>query len=310
MKRVLVIGGSGFVGSHVVRALVADGVRPTLFGPLMDGDRLSDLAGRIDMVEGSILSRPALREVLEVSRAEAVVSCAAFGSGRLGLMRSGEAEADAALDVNVAGLTRLLDAAREAGVRRVVWTSSTVVYGPSAEYPEQPVIEAAPVGPVTFYGLTKALAEQVSLYHRRRHGLDVVALRLPLVLGPGLWYEGAAAALAGLFRDPGPATLRFHDETLDLIHVADVARAVLALLPHPGELAPVYNLEGFRCRASEMLSFIAARRPGPPVTLAPTPPALLFPLVSGARLRADTGFVPAYDLARFVDAMLEGLGCT
>ena len=60
-----------------------------------------------------------------------MVSCAAHGAGKLGLMRSGEAEADATLAVNVLGHRNLLEAAREAGVARVIWTSSTVVYGPA-----------------------------------------------------------------------------------------------------------------------------------------------------------------------------------
>ena len=152
------------------------------------------------------------------------------------------------------------------------------------------------------------MAEQVSLYHRRRHGVDAVALRLPLVLGPGLWYEGAGKALALLFRIPALDFLTFHDEEMDLIHVADAARALVTLLHGPASLAPIYNLEGFRCRASDMLRAIAARRPGPIVRRDPVTPALVFPLVSGARLRTDTGFAPAYDLEGFVDAMLEGKG--
>ena len=134
-ERVLVVGGRGFVGSHVVRALIATGARPQLFGPAMAEDRLSDLAGAFDEHEASLESRDRLREVLAASQARFVVSCAAHGAGKLGLMRSGEAEADATLAVNVLGHRNLLEAAREAGVARVIWMSSTVVYGPAEPGP-------------------------------------------------------------------------------------------------------------------------------------------------------------------------------
>jgi UDP-glucose 4-epimerase len=222
-------------------------------------------------------------------------------------LRSGEADADAAMGVNVAGLARLLDAAREQGIGRVVWTSSTVVYGPAADYVAQPVDEGAPIAPITWYGLTKAMAEQVSAYHRRRHRLRATALRLPLVLGPGLWYEGAAAALASLFRDPAPAEITFHDEPIDLVHVADVSRAILLLLEADAP-APVYNLEGFRARASDLLRRLEARRPGLSIRHNIVPPPLELPLISGRLLAADTGFAPDYDLDRFVDSMLESGG--
>lgn len=303
LNRVVVIGGDGFVGSHVVRALVAAGSRPVVFGPAMDGDRLGDLASRFDRLEGSILAPDALGAVL--ADAEGVVSCAAHG-GPHGLLRAGEADAQAAIAVNVTGLHVLLQAARAARVRRVVWTSSTVVYGPASSYPG-PVNEGAAVAPTSLYGLTKAMAEQVSAYHRRA-GLDVVALRLPLVLGPGLWYRGAAWGLASLFQQP--AALAIDDVVLDLIGVADAAAAMLAVLRHPGPLAPVYNLAGVRARPSELVALIAQRRRGSPTRLDPAPsvpaPSIPLPLIDGARLRADTGFTAPPDLASFVDAMLEG----
>lgn len=301
------VGGRGFVGSHVVRALVTAGALPQLFGPAMAQDRLADLAGRFDEHEGSLESRDRLREVFAASNARLAVSCAAHGAGRLGLMRSGEAEAEAALAVNVLGHRNLLGAAREADVERVVWTSSTVVYGPSALYPTQPVDEAAPTAPVTFYGLTKTLAEAVAAYHVRRHGQSVVGLRLPLVLGPGLWYEGVAAGLMGLFdaaKSSAPARLAFHDHPLDLIHVGDVAEALVDVLRHEGPLEAVYNLEGFRARASEIVADIASVRPGARIALDVTEPAALFPLISGARLQADLGFTARRDRRSFVAAML------
>ena len=307
-ERVLVVGGRGFVGSHVVRALIATGARPQLFGPAMAEDRLSDLAGAFDEHEASLESRDRLREVLAASQARFVVSCAAHGAGKLGLMRSGEAEADAALAVNVLGHRNLLEAAREAGVARVIWMSSTVVYGPAELYPAQPVDETAPTAPVTFYGLTKTLAEEIAAYYVRRHGQSVVGLRLPLVLGPGLWYEGVAAGLMGLFgaaKVDSPASLVFHHHCLDLMHVSDVGTAVIDVLRHDGPLHSVYNLEGFKARASEIVADIREIRPGARITLEPTEPTILFPLISGTRLRAEVGFDPRYDRRGFVQAMLS-----
>lgn len=306
-ERVLVIGGRGFIGSHIVRALAAAGARPQLFGPPMVEDRLADLTGLFDEYEGSIDSRDSLREALRASRAQSVVSCAAHGVGRLGLMRSGEADADAAMAINVMGLHKLLDCAREAKVRRVVWTSSTVVYGSPESYATQPLDEQAAPAPMTFYGLTKTLAEELAAYHARRHGMSVVGLRLPLVLGPGLWYAGAAAVLAQLFeaaKAGKPYQFQFHDEEIDLMHVSDVAVAVLGVLRHSGRLDSIYNLAGLKASASDLIAEIERQKPGARIQMETIRPQLLFPLISGARLAHDVGLKVPLDLHAFTQAML------
>lgn len=304
---VLVVGGRGFVGSHVVRALIGEGARPHLFGPAMQEDLLADVAGRFVEHVGSIADRHALTSAFAASRARLVVSCAAHGVGRIGLMRSGESDHDGALEINVGGLGKLLEAAQSAGVERLVWASSTVVYGPASLYGDRPVAEDAPLAPTTYYGLTKQLAEALADYHRRRFALATVALRLPLVLGAGLWYQGAAAALADLFARVGrgeSARLVFHDETLDLMHVGDAARAFVTALSCGASLAPVYNLEGFRARASDLLTEIGRQRPDVETSREHAPPALTLPLVDGAAFMRETGFAPRVDLQAFVAAML------
>jgi nucleoside-diphosphate-sugar epimerase len=304
----MVVGGRGFVGSHVVRALVKAGARPVLFGPPMAEDRLSGITGRYDEIAGSIEDRERLEAALKEVRPSAVVSCAAHRAGRVGLMLSGEAEPDAAMAVNVLGFGKLLDAARGAGVERVVWTSSTIVYGPASAYAREPVNEDDPPAPATFYGLTKVLAEEVARYHARRHGLDIVGLRLPLILGPGLSYKGVASALVDLFdaaRRGAPARISFHDSPVDLMHVADAAEAVLTVLRHPAPLAPIYNLEGFKARLTDLVREIGRVRPGARIEVEPSAPAVLFPLIDGSRFRLATGFTARHDPARFVCAMLD-----
>ncbi|KAF0120706.1 MAG: NAD-dependent epimerase/dehydratase family protein [Xanthobacteraceae bacterium] len=296
---VMVAGGRGFVGSHVVRALVRAGAKPVVFGPAMTDDLLGDLADRMVDVTGSIEDRGAVAAVFKRQRPRYVVSCVAHGAGSLGLMRTGEADLSRSIAVNVNGFSTLLDEAAKAGVARVVWTSSTVVYGPASAYGATPVTEDDPAGPITGYGLTKDL---------RRGALEVVGLRLPLVLGPGLWYEGVASAIARVFSQVAsgePASLAFHDRPLDFMAVSDVAEAVVTALTHRAPLRDIYNLAGFTASVPDILAGITEIRPSARVAYERSQPAALFPLVDGRRFVADTGFRPAHDLGGLVRALLN-----
>lgn len=308
-EAVLVAGGRGFVGSHVVRALATAGFRPVLFGPPMAEDRLSDLTGRYDEIHGSVEDQQALVAAFAKARPAVVVSCVAHGAGALGLMRSGESEADTAFTVNVLGHRKLLEvAAATAGVRRVVWTSSTVVYGPASLYCGGRVGEEDRTAPTTIYGLTKELAETVAAFEARRHGLQVTALRLPLVLGPGLWYRGAAGAIMDFLKAAGrgdEARISFHDQPIDLMHVADVADAVLRAVRHEGPLERSYNLKGFEATVSELIAEARRFRPAIRVVRDVEEPGLLFPLIDGRRFSAATGFSAKRDLARLVYDLLQ-----
>jgi UDP-glucose 4-epimerase len=301
--RVVVAGGRGFVGSHIVRALLAFGCEPHVLGPRMDCDLLADLGSRVQFVECGIEDGDAVREALRRIAPAAVVSCAAFGGGGEGLMRAGERDSDLAFLVNVDGLRRLIAACRETGVAQVVWTSSTVVYGNPANYAEERVDERAPKLPETVYGLTKLLAEEVAQFAVRRDGYPVIGLRLPLILGPGLWYRGAAAVLRDMIAAARPGhthEVSFHDEPIDLMEVGDVAQAVLATLRHAGPLAPIYNITGFTARPREIAAALSQQVPGYQVKFTPQVPQYLFPLVDDALFRGDTGFAPRIDLRRFI----------
>jgi len=306
----LIVGGRGFIGAHVTRAFVRAGWTAATFGPGMAVDLLSDLAGHVPHIEGSIEDEAAVAAAMGRVAPSVVVSLAAYSAGAIGLAKSGETDLERAIAVNALGLGRLLEACRDQGVTRVVWASSTVVFGPKRLYGEAPVDETAPRHPVTGYGLSKVLAEDIAQYHRDRYGLDLAGLRLPLVFGPGCWYKGVAGQLVDLFRhvhDGRPARVEAAPGPVDLAYVEDAARAFLALATHDRPLQAVYHLKGFAAAFAEIADELRARRPEAEIEVTDQGPAIDYPSVDATRITRDIGFRPRYDLAAAVDAHLAAL---
>lgn len=309
-KRAFVIGAAGFVGSHATRALLHDGWAVTTFGPAMAHDGLAGVAAQVEIVTGSVADPEAMTGAIKDSGASVVISFAAFSSGDGGLAKAGEQDAARAFEINVEGLRHTFDAAIGAGVRRVLWASSTTLYGPGALYPDQPIDEDAPFRPQLTYGLTKAMAELLSDFYRDRTGLEAVSVRLPLVFGPGLWYRGAAAALVALFEAAAvraPHTLHGPTAVMDLMYAPDVGRAFAVLAGHTGPLAERYNINGFTTSFPEIAARVAAQAPGFAPQFEAAPAAVTYPLITAARIARDTGFQPAFTLDAAVADYLKTL---
>lgn len=302
-RPVLVVGGRGFVGSHIVRALLDEGIGVHLFGPPMRDDLLSDLAGRFGETEGSVEDEAGLEEAMARSGAGAVVTTAAYASGDQGLMRGGDADAGKAMAINVEGMRKTFEAARRQGIGRVVWADSTTVYGEASLYGKERVDEGDARRPTTFYGLTKVLGEDVAQYYRDRYGMEIVGLRMSLLLGPGLWYQGAASAIAGVMRNAAAGSthrVSFHSEAIDLMHVRDVAQATLLALRSADAPAAVYNINGFTASLPEIIAAVEAAVPGYRVEHEPVEPVRTFPLVDDRRARIDLGYRPRFGLKDIV----------
>lgn len=307
--RVLVIGGRGFVGSHIVRALVARNIPAHVFGPQMTNDLLADIGGSFGDTIGSVEDRAAIVEAIKASGATAIVTTAAFGEGGKGLMQGGEADADRAMAINVDGLRHVLEAAQSTGVRRVITTGSSVVFGPAHTYEAERVNEDAIKRPRTIYGLTKVLSEDLIQYYRDRHGMDASSIRLPIVLGPGLWYQGAASAISGVISNAASGVrhqVKFHDMRIDLMHVSDVARAIVEALGTNEPLDAIYHINGFTARLSEIAAAAAKLIPGYVVDQEVVPPANTFPLMDDARFRQRFAFTPKYDLDGLLQSQIGG----
>lgn len=299
-RRVLVLGGAGFVGAAAVRALLAEGWRVAVMDPAP-----RRVPAGAEAIAGSIEDAASIRAALEAAKPDAVACFAAYGGSGGGLSRAAEAEADRALAVNVLGFRRLLAEVAAAGIRRVIWTSSTVVLGAATS--EARVDEDAPRRPLGTYALTKVLAEDVAEFMRRVHGLEITGLRIPLMLGPGLWYDGAASWVKRLVdREPEIAAPGM---PFDAMHVADLGRLVAQLLAGPPPREPVYHVAGFTTDAAALAGAMARIAPGYAPRLRIEPPPVVFPLVSEARLARDTGFAIRHDAESVLrDMLAQGSG--
>jgi nucleoside-diphosphate-sugar epimerase len=185
-------------------------------------------------------------------------------------------------------------------VARVVQCGSTVIFGPASTYGAIRVNETARPAPRTAYGLTKLMAEQAGQWAVDALSLDVVTLRLPLVLGPGRWYAGAAGAHARMLRATVDGTdLReeVSPVAFDVVHGDDAAAALLMLAARRGP-PRVLNMAGL---TTSLPGIAAALSPKVRAVVVAAPAA--FPLVDDGALRA-LGWAPRRGLADILDDTL------
>jgi UDP-glucose 4-epimerase len=232
--RVLVTGGAGFIGSHVVDRCVDAGHRVSVVDDLSTGRRaLVHRAARLHVVD---IRRPELREVVRAEAPEAVVHLAAQAA----VSRS---VADPRFDaeVNVLGSLNLLEACREAGVGRLLYASTGgAAYGDTDVLPTP---EEHPTRPVSPYGVSKVAVEHYLACWRALYGLGSVALRFANVYGPRQSPHGEAGVVAIFCHRilSGQPCIINGDglQTRDYVYVEDIAEACRLALDRPDVTGPL-----------------------------------------------------------------------
>jgi UDP-glucose 4-epimerase len=225
--RVLVTGGAGFIGSHLVDALLARGDEVAMADHLYRSPQPwfgEALLRGAQLYVADVRDLDALRPAFEAARPEVVLHLAAQAD-----VRHSIANPPFDAQVNVAGTVSVLEGAREVGARRVVMASTAAVYG---DPDELPTTEAAPIAPLSPYGTSKAAAEWYLAQYERLYGISTLALRMANVYGPRQDPRGEAGVVSifcGLATDGGRATVFGNGgQTRDYVFVDDVVNAWLA----------------------------------------------------------------------------------
>ncbi len=224
--RAIVTGGAGFIGSHVVDALVAQDAEVAVVDSLVHGTKDNVAAGAELHVRDI---REPLDDVFDAVRPEAVFHLAAQADVRVSVERPVE---DA--EVNVLGTVRILEGARKHGAQVVFSSTGGAIYGECTE----PAREDSPCQPLSPYGTAKLAAEEYLRAYNRLHGTRHIALRYGNVYGPRQDPHGEAGVVAiflgALARGEQARIFGDGAQTRDYVYVGDVARATLSTLGHEG----------------------------------------------------------------------------
>lgn len=221
MKTYLVTGGAGFIGSHVAEALLARGDRVRVVDNFSTGKRSNVPAG-VDLLEADITDLDSIRPAFQ--GADGVFHLAALPRVQISIERPLDTH-----HTNITGTLNVLLAARDAKVRRLVYSGSSSAYGDTDVMPESETLLPRPLSP---YGLQKYVGEHYARLFAILYGIETVSLRYFNVYGPRMADEGAYVTVIAVFlreRAAGRPLPIAGDgtQTRDFTHVRDVIRANL-----------------------------------------------------------------------------------
>jgi UDP-glucose 4-epimerase len=301
----LVTGGAGFIGSHLVEALVARGHTVRVLDDFSTGDpdNLGPVKSRIDVIRGDVTDPEVVREA---TRGVELV----FHQAALASVPRSVADPLATHAACATGTLNVLVAARDAQVRRVIYAASSSAYGDAATLPKDEADRTCPLSP---YGVAKLAGEQYCAAFTYVYGLETVRLRYFNVFGPRQLPGGPYAAVIPLFVEAmlaGRRPVIFGDglQSRDFTYVGDVVQANLLAAAASRAAGKVYNVAcGRRTTLLDLVRRInqllgtrieplhAARRPGD----------VRHSQASITRAQADLGFCPCTDLEQGLRACIN-----
>ena len=239
MSSYLVTGGAGFIGSYLVRFLLDKGESVRVLDNFATGKRenLEEVAARIELIEGDLNDRDAVSEA--VRGVDFVLHEAAIPS----VPRSVEKPMESHL-ANASGTLVLLQEARAAKIRRLVYASSSSVYGANPELPKVETMRTEPMSP---YAVAKLAAEHYCIVFNNLYGLETVALRYFNIFGPrqdpNSPYSGVVSRFIDAIASNTPPTIQGDGEqTRDFTYVENVAEANFAACHQAAAPGHAYNI--------------------------------------------------------------------
>lgn len=305
----LVTGGAGFIGSHIVAHLLDANHQARVLDNFTTGKRenLDFAAGHrnLEVREGDI------RDVATVAAAMEDIDGVFHEAALVSVPKSVE-HPDLSFDINVKGTFNVFEAARKAGVRRVVYASSAAVYGDNEHLPLSETLTPIPVSP---YGLDKLYAEHLGALYQSLYGQQMVALRYFNVFGPRQDPKSPYSGVISIFVDrlnagTVPTIYGDGEQTRDFVYVGDIVQANLKSMFAGSESFRVLNVGCGRQTSLNQLLAQLKELTGSAVTPIYADARtgdILHSLADISRIQEELGYVPNYSLAEGLRLLLESV---
>lgn len=233
MKKILITGAAGFVGSHLTRRLVKEGYRVGIIERKeADFWRIGDLADKIYACEVDLRDFGRLREAVREFKPEAVVHLVVYYA-----VQHRPEELSLMLGTNVIATMNMLEAAREFGACLFINTSTCFVYGET----DTPLNENAPLAPINLYALTKVQAEQACAFYASKYGLQTVTCRIFPPYGSDDHERRMIPSVIRSFLKGEPLLLTTGKQQWDFTYIGDVVEAYVRLL-HVQEFSTAHEI--------------------------------------------------------------------
>ncbi len=306
---ILVTGGAGYIGRWLARELIGRGLEVVALDRVApDPASNLPLPREATFLTGDVTDREALLAVARRQPFSAIVHLA-------GVVTMGcEKDPELGMRVNLGGTHNVLEVARLAAIPRVVFASTISVYGPNVP---QPLTENVPIEPLTWYGQSKYMAEQLGLYYQRRYGVDFRAARLAAIVGPFRVAAGSATLYTTLILERAalgqPYVIEVDDRAATPIcYAKDAARALATLATADSAPRRIYNVGTCQATAIGLLEIARKRYPNAKIEFRPDPDMAAVGRISWDwnlsidAAAEDLGWKPAYSL----ESMAEDLMAT
>ena len=239
MAQYLVTGGAGFIGSHLCRRLLADGHAVRIIDDLSSGqrDNLADIIDEVELVVGDLRDEALLDKVLR--GVDYALHHAAVASVQTSVERPLFEQ-----EVNAVGTLRFFEAARRAGVGRVVFAASAAAYGNNPTVPKREQMIPEPESP---YAISKVMGEYYARVYSQLYGLQVVCLRYFNAFGPRQDPSSPYSGVISIFAErmlKGEAPVIFGDggQSRDFVYVDNIVEANMRACTAPEAVGRVYNI--------------------------------------------------------------------